>query len=91
MKENNTEELERYNYIYHFGSKIIKKWINVSELRFGQLMANFETWLKIDKNLDIFYIEDEDFFTYFNEFTKEMRKTHVKWEDRKNKTASKDS
>ena len=54
-------------------------------------MANFETWLKIDKNLDIFYIEDEDFFTYFNEFTKEMRKTHVKWEDRKNKTASKDS
>ena len=49
MEENNTEELERYNYIYHFGSKIIKKWIDVSELRFGQTMSNFERWLKINK------------------------------------------
>lgn len=81
MEENNTEELERYNYIYHFGSKIIKKWIDVSELRFGQTMSNFERWLKINKKIDIFYIEDEDFLTYFIEFAKEMKDKYVKCEN----------
>lgn len=74
--------IKRYNYIYNFGAKIIKNYINeVPELRFGQLMSNFGTWLKINKKIDIFYIEDEDFLTYFNEFTKEMRKTYVKCEN----------
>lgn len=54
--------------------------LNISGLRFGQLMNNFSVWLK-RKGIDIFYIEDEEFLTYFNEFTKEMKKLYVKWEN----------
>ena len=71
----------RDQHIINFGANIAVTWmLNIHELRFGQLMNNFSVWLK-RKGKDIFYLEDEDFLTYFNEFTKEMRKTYVKWEN----------
>ena len=71
----------RDQYIIDFGANIAVNWmLNISGLRFGQLMYNFSVWLK-RKGIDIFYIEDEEFLTYFNEFTKEMKKAYVKWEN----------
>ena len=71
----------RDQYIIDFGVNITVNWmLNVSGLRFGQLMYNFSVWLK-RKGIDIFYIEDEEFLAYFIEFTKEMKKLYVKWED----------
>ena len=72
----------RDQYIINFGANIAVSWmLHIPELRFGQTMSNFERWLKINKKIDIFYIEDEDFLTYFIEFAKEMKDKYVKWEN----------
>lgn len=36
--------------------------------RFGQLMSNFVSWLWQEKNIDIFFIEENRFLELFREF-----------------------
>jgi hypothetical protein len=38
------------------------------ELRVGQLMSNFEQWLKTKKGIDIFYLENMCFLILFKEY-----------------------
>ena len=40
------------------------------ELRIGQLMSNFEQWLKDTKGIDIFYIDNERFVELLKEYLK---------------------
>ena len=40
------------------------------ELRIGQLMSNFEQWLKNEKGIDIFYLEDVRFVPLLEAFLK---------------------
>lgn len=37
------------------------------ELRIGQLMSNFEQWLR-DKNIDVFYLDNYRFVSLLKEF-----------------------
>ena len=48
------------------GHKIFPDW------RFGQLMLNFMSWFVNKYKRDIFYIEDDKFLIFFNEFINEM-------------------
>jgi len=38
------------------------------ELRIGQLMSNFEQWLKDKKGIDIFYLENVRFIPLLEEY-----------------------
>ena len=38
------------------------------ELRIGQLMVNFEQWLKDKKGIDLFYLEDVRFVPLMEEY-----------------------
>jgi hypothetical protein len=40
------------------------------ELRVGQLMSNFEQWLKTEKGIDIFYLADDRFIPLLEEYLK---------------------
>jgi hypothetical protein len=39
--------------------------------RFGQFISNFADWLKYEKCIDIFYLEDERFPELIKEYAKE--------------------
>ena len=43
---------------------------NFPDWRFGQVMSNFERWLKEIKNVDIFFLEEDEFMALFREFVK---------------------
>lgn len=43
---------------------------NHPELRIGQLMSNFEQWLKNKYDIDIFYLEDVRFVPLLEEYLK---------------------
>ena len=47
---------------------------NYPELRIGQLMSNFEQWLKDEKGIDIFYLENVRFVPLLDEYLKEGAK-----------------
>lgn len=40
------------------------------ELRVGQLMCNFEEWLKNEKGIDLFYLADVRFLPLLEEYLK---------------------
>ncbi len=57
--------------LYNFQAQLqdihVKHFLN---WRFGQLIVNFQTWLKKEKSIeDIFYIEDIDLIKLLDEFT----------------------
>lgn len=43
---------------------------NHPELRIGQLMSNFEQWLKAEYGIDIFYLENVRFIPLLEEYLK---------------------
>ena len=44
-------------------------WDEVPDWRFGQLIANFFRWLNAEKGVgDIFFLEDDKFFSYLEEY-----------------------
>ena len=45
-------------------------YANHPELRIGQLMSNFEKWLKNKYDIDIFYLEDARFVPLIEEYLK---------------------
>ena len=40
------------------------------KLRVGQLMSNFEQWLKAEKGIDIFFLADDRFIPLLEEYLK---------------------
>lgn len=44
---------------------------NYPELRIGQLMSNFAQWLKEQKKIDIFYLDDVRFVQLLEEHLKD--------------------
>ena len=57
--------------IYNHYSKIAGlHCANRPELRIGQLMSNFEQWLKNEYGIDIFYLENVRFVPLLEEYLK---------------------
>ena len=61
--------------IDNFCKELAKIWKNnACDWRFGQLIINFETWVRIYKGIgDIFYIEEDVMMQHINEFVKHMK------------------
>ena len=58
------------NRLYSFYTQLITIHIDkFPDLRFGQMVFNFSEWLKLDKNIDIFYLEEDEFVKYFKEYS----------------------
>lgn len=57
--------------IYNYYAKIAElHCANHPELRIGQLISNFEQWLKNKHGIDIFYLEDVRFIPLLEEYLK---------------------
>lgn len=48
-------------------------WKEFPDLRFGQLLANMLGYIQQENNVDIFFLEDEQFFISFVKWYKEMK------------------
>lgn len=58
------------NRLYSFYNQLITIHVDkFPDLRFGQLIDIFKSWLANDKGIDIFYIEEDEFMKYFKEFS----------------------
>ena len=60
------------NRLYGFYNELMRIHMeNFPDWRFGQLIENFEGWIRDKTNYNgIFYIEEEDLLRYINEFVK---------------------
>ena len=57
--------------IYNYYAKIAGLHCTTHpELRIGQLMSNFEQWLKNEYNIDIFYLDNLKFVRFLDEYLK---------------------
>ena len=57
--------------VFNVYSKIATNHVShYPELRVGQLMNNFEKWLKAEKGIDIFYLADDRFIPLLEEYLK---------------------
>ena len=55
--------------IPHYCTDLMNTWSEVPDWRFGQLISNFFRWLNAEKGVgDIFFLEDDKFFSYFEEY-----------------------
>lgn len=56
--------------IFPFMNEIAALWqISFPDWRFGQVMDNFESWVRTNKSQGgIFYLEEDRFLEYFKEF-----------------------
>lgn len=43
------------------------------DLRFGQLMSNFFGWLMNEKNVDVFFPEEDKMLEYLREYTESFK------------------
>lgn len=60
------------NRLYNFYEELKRIHLKHPDLRFGQIMANVERWLKYEKGIDdIFYIEEDVMLKYIKEFFNE--------------------
>lgn len=58
--------------IYNYYAKIAELHCSTyPELRIGQLMSNFEQWLKHEKGIDIFYLDNVRFVPLLEECLKD--------------------
>lgn len=53
-------------------------WIKVPHMRFGQLMYNFQRWLKI-RDKGIYYMPDEELMENFKAYVTELEKGSTTW------------
>lgn len=57
-----------------FLDEVRKLWeTQCPDLRFGQLMSNFETYLKNNYGFDLFYLEEYEFLDLFKDFVNESK------------------
>ena len=59
------------NRLYNFYNELQCIHMKHPHMRFGQLVYNFTKWLDDTKNIDIFYLEENDLLTLFKEYMKE--------------------
>ena len=58
------------NRLYNFYSELQKIHITFfPDWRFGQLMSNFFGWLVSEKDIDIFFPEEDKMIEYLKEYT----------------------
>ena len=58
------------NRLYSFYNQLLTIHVDkFPDLRFGQLISNFFEWLKHEKGIDVFYLEEDDFMKYFKEYS----------------------
>jgi hypothetical protein len=58
------------NRLYSFYNQLLMVHVDkFPDIRFGQLIFNFSAWLKNDKKIDIFFLEEDDFIKYFKEYS----------------------
>ena len=55
------------NRIYPFCMELAELWSKYSDIRFGQLINNFQSYC----NNDLFYMEDDKFLEKFKEYLKD--------------------
>lgn len=68
MNESQLYELYRILQDYH-----VKYF---SQIRFGQLMSNFNTYMSEKyKNIDLFYLENDEYLTYFKEYVEVVKRS----------------
>lgn len=58
---------ERLDAFYDEMKKIHQE--TFPDWRFGQLMSNFFGWLMSEKNIDLFFPEEDKMMEYFREFS----------------------
>lgn len=59
----NPEKLDSlYDELKKIHKEVFPEW------RFGQLYANFTYWLRIEKQVDIFYVEEDKMLEYIKIF-----------------------
>lgn len=54
--------------IYPFCNQLSRLWSQHPDLRFGQFMHNVAVYADAYYNKDVFYIEDNEFMKYLNEY-----------------------
>ena len=58
------------NRLYSIYNQLITIHIDkFPDLRFRQMIYNFSEWLKHEKGIDVFYLEENDFIKYFKEYS----------------------
>ena len=57
--------------IYPICNKLAECWSQHPDLRFGQFMCNFMHWVKYEKCIDPFYVEDDRMLEYLKEYMKD--------------------
>ena len=60
------------NRIFPFCNKIAELWLQYPDLRFGQLMVAYSSYLDIEQQKDVFYVEDDEFIKGFEEYLKRL-------------------
>ena len=60
------------NRIDYYCDELANLWHKVPDWRFGQLMVNMAIAYRMKHNSDTFYVEDDDFFKFMNEYFKEI-------------------
>lgn len=58
--------------IFPFCNQLAVLWLQYPDLRFGQLMVAYNSYLDIEKRKDVFYIEDDEFIKGFEEYLKRL-------------------
>lgn len=58
--------------IFPFCNQLAVLWLQYPDLRFGQLMVAYNSYLDIEKRKDVFYIEDDEFIKGFEEYIKRL-------------------
>ena len=58
--------------IFPFCNQLAALWSQYPDLRFGQLMVAYNSYLDIEKRKDVFYIEDDDFISYLEEYINKL-------------------
>lgn len=59
--------------IYEFSNDMATLWAEkIPDWRFGQFMSNFLSWVMSEKNVDIFFPEEDEMMKYMKEFLGEL-------------------
>ena len=61
------------NRIYKYCHELVEIWGKVPDWRFGQFILNMERACRMNEGKDVFYMEDDEFFKFMNEYMKEIK------------------
>ena len=61
------------NRIDYYCDEIANLWNKVPDWRFGQFILNMERACRVNTGKDVFYLEDDEFFKFMNEYLKEIK------------------